>query len=219
MFVQTLPVVVDLDPTLDAATIARTLRSNLHESMKHSAYSFADICHDLGQKMGATLVFQKGMDFSIAIDGELCHCSVIKRPSVKSDATIFVYPNGNCYDLVLEVSSALMDKEAIARFLHTMTTVIGQLMDNSKVPLTQIPLVTATEEAELLSMSKGEQLAYDHSKTLVDLFTDQARRTPDNICVVFKDKRYTYQEVDQLTDRLAVLLQQKYGVCPETAVV
>ena len=72
---------------------------------------------------------------------------------------------------------------------------------------------------------------YDDTQTIVSLFCQQAKATPDNIAVVYKDKRYTYKEVDEISDRIAScicgLLKGGYrgvaglpdGEAPGTAVV
>ena len=39
--------------------------------------------------------------------------------------------------------------------------------------------------------------------TIISLFRRQAAETPGNIAVVYKDRQYTYAEVDQISDRIA----------------
>ncbi|MBR5685339.1 MAG: amino acid adenylation domain-containing protein [Muribaculaceae bacterium] len=45
--------------------------------------------------------------------------------------------------------------------------------------------------------------------TIVSLFRRQAKETPENIAVVFKDKKYTYAEVDDISDRIAGYIASK----------
>lgn len=58
---------------------------------------------------------------------------------------------------------------------------------------------------------------YPTDKTLVDLFVDQARQTPDQVAVVCADSQLTYAELDQQSNQLAHYLR-KQGVKPETLV-
>lgn len=48
-----------------------------------------------------------------------------------------------------------------------------------------------------------------NTQTVASLFRKQAKETPENIAVVYKDKRYTYAEVDELSDRLAAFVASK----------
>ncbi|MBR6432133.1 MAG: AMP-binding protein, partial [Muribaculaceae bacterium] len=52
------------------------------------------------------------------------------------------------------------------------------------------------------------QSAHD-TQTVVSLFRKQAKATPDNIAVVYKDKRFTYAELDEISDRIAGYIASK----------
>ena len=57
--------------------------------------------------------------------------------------------------------------------------------------------------------------AADHNFASVhELFERQVERTPDNIALVYKDHQFTYQALNQQSNRLAYHLQQtgvRYG--------
>ena len=45
--------------------------------------------------------------------------------------------------------------------------------------------------------------------TIVSLFRRQAKETPEHIAVVYKEKKYTYAEVDDISDRIASHIASK----------
>ena len=47
------------------------------------------------------------------------------------------------------------------------------------------------------------------TQTIAALFRQQAKATPQNVAVVYKDKRYTYAEVDEISDRIAAFVASK----------
>ena len=47
------------------------------------------------------------------------------------------------------------------------------------------------------------------AQTIVSLFRQQAKATPENTAVVYKDRHYTYAEVDELSDRIAGYVASK----------
>ena len=81
--------------------------------------------------------------------------------------------------------------------------------------LRDVELISATEKKNIIQLSHGESMDFDRNLNLVDLFTAQAKKTPDNIAVVYKDCKMTYREVDEVTDRLAVHLSKKFNLGPE----
>ncbi len=59
-------------------------------------------------------------------------------------------------------------------------------------------------------MKPQPESQYDNdNRTVVSLFSQQAKATPDNIAVVFKEKQYTYAEVDEISDRIAAYIAGK----------
>ncbi len=58
---------------------------------------------------------------------------------------------------------------------------------------------------------------YPRSSTIAELFSEQVARTPDEIAVVAQDRRLSYRELDEHSNRLARRLQA-LGVKPDTLV-
>lgn len=56
--------------------------------------------------------------------------------------------------------------------------------------------LTDKEIQSLIELGTGDALEYDKFRTMVDLFVDQAGRTPDAVAVADKDGRLTYWELD-----------------------
>ncbi len=85
---------------------------------------------------------------------------------------------------------------------------------------------TAISELEILSPPERQQLLVEFNNTTTDsledrclhqLFEEQAKRTPDNIAVVFADQQLSYAELNYRANQLAHHLRQ-IGVGPEVLV-
>ncbi|WP_133054574.1 non-ribosomal peptide synthetase, partial [Niastella populi] len=68
---------------------------------------------------------------------------------------------------------------------------------------------------KLLFTFNDTAVAYPKDKTIVDLFEEQAEKTPDNIAIVFEDRELTYRELNERSDQLAHYLTH-IGVNGET---
>ena len=53
---------------------------------------------------------------------------------------------------------------------------------------------------------------------LQDLFLEQVEKTPNAIAVIDGDISLTYQELDDITSKLAIQLVEDYGVGPDAVV-
>lgn len=74
--------------------------------------------------------------------------------------------------------------------------------------------LTDKEIQSLIELGTGDALEYDKFRTMVDLFVDQAGRTPDAVAVADKDGRLTYWELDEQSNALAHWLVEKKCVEP-----
>lgn len=74
--------------------------------------------------------------------------------------------------------------------------------------------LTDKEIQSLIELGTGDILEYDKSRTMVDLFVEQAGRTPDAIAVADKDSRLTYRELDERSNALAHWLVEEKCVVP-----
>lgn len=60
---------------------------------------------------------------------------------------------------------------------------------------------------------------FPRQKTIPQLFEEQVEKTPDNIAVVYESIKLTYRELNNLSNILATLLIEKYGVKIEDLIV
>ena len=72
------------------------------------------------------------------------------------------------------------------------------------------------ETASILDSANETANDYDKSD-VVTQFRRAAEKFPDNIAVVFNDKRYTYREADEISERIAAYLKER-GIGSEDVV-
>lgn len=61
-------------------------------------------------------------------------------------------------------------------------------------------------------------LDYPKDKTMIDLFEDQVKKTPDNVAVIFNNTELSYKELNALSNQLSDYLKKTYLVKPEDLV-
>ncbi|MGB3468054.1 MAG: amino acid adenylation domain-containing protein, partial [Cyclobacteriaceae bacterium] len=68
------------------------------------------------------------------------------------------------------------------------------------------------EEYELLVTFNDTEVDYQRDKTVIELFYDQVKRTPDNTALVFETKSLTYRELDEQSNQIADYLITNYSI-------
>jgi amino acid adenylation domain-containing protein len=107
--------------------------------------------------------------------------------------------------------------ETIRRMADHFQLLLEGLVTNPEQRVSDIPLLREVERRRIVHAWNDTQTGYPDDSCLHQLFERQARRTPDNVAVIYEDVQCTYEELDARADRLARHLRA-LGVGPDTAV-
>ncbi|WP_270344366.1 AMP-binding protein, partial [Bacillus mobilis] len=90
-------------------------------------------------------------------------------------------------------------------------------LKNLNVKIKDYEIVEETEKQKLLYNFNDTYGDYPRNKTIQDLFEEQVERNPDNIAIYFEGEHLTNKELNEKSNRLAMLLRSK-GVKADTIV-
>jgi amino acid adenylation domain-containing protein/non-ribosomal peptide synthase protein (TIGR01720 family) len=126
-----------------------------------------------------------------------------------------------------EYNTDLFDSNTIERITGHFVTLLEAIVANPQERISQLPILTASEQQQLLVEWNDTQVDYAFDKCIHQLFEEQVERTPDAVAVVFVDERseasrrvnqqLTYQELNSRANQLANYLQT-LGVKPDVLV-
>jgi len=115
----------------------------------------------------------------------------------------------------IEYKSGLYYHETIVRIISNLKILLDQVMVNPSKSLTTLSYLNPEEENLLLNVFNNTARDYSvYPNTLIDLFVKQAAKTPDQTALVFEDKKITYKELNELSNKLGNYLKKKYGIKP-----
>ncbi|SFB47858.1 amino acid adenylation domain-containing protein, partial [Clostridium frigidicarnis] len=81
--------------------------------------------------------------------------------------------------------------------------------NNNEIELDSIDLLLEEERNQILYEFNDTKADYPKDKTIQELFEAQVEKTPDNIAVIFEDKKLTYRELNEKANSLAKILRNK----------
>lgn len=132
------------------------------------------------------------------------------------DITVFLTETEQGLMGVFEYNSDLFDAATIERMQGHFQTLLEGIVANPDQHLSNLPILTATEQQQLLV--NWNQTSADYSSICIhQLFEAQVEQTPNAIAVVFEDQQLTYQELNFRVNQLAHYLRS-LGVEPEVLV-
>lgn len=206
MTVKTLPAYAKFDNDTTVLDYLHAGQEQMSGCRKHDIYSFSDVVRDLGLQVNSMFAWH-GMLFA---DEQLCGKPMqtirLCNSTLETPLYLKAYILGGKYHIKAEYNSNEYSAELISQFLESYEAVIDGFL--CKEYLRDINITTKAQIGLLDSFNRTEA-EYDDTQTVVSLFRRQAAETPDNIAVIYKDRQYTYAQVDDISNRIAGYVASK----------
>ena len=136
---------------------------------------------------------------------------------VKFDLTLIVAERGPTMAGVIEYASGLFEPETIERLSAHLLILLDRVTGDPQARAADVAFITEAEEHQLLITWNDTQRPFPHHRSVHQLFTEQANRTPDSIAIEYDAGCLTYAGLESRAGRLARYLNER-GVGPEVAV-
>ncbi len=134
--------------------------------------------------------------------------------AAKFDMTFNIEEVGEKFYVVFEYCTDLFKEETAEQIVKHFEEILKAVTSNAEQKIGDIEMVTETEKQLILNDFNATETEYPRDKTVVELFEEQVKKTPDNIAVVFEDKKLTYAELNARANRLAHKLRDA-GIKPD----
>ena len=200
MFVRTLPICHSWEESMSVERYLQNFQEEFYAVMGHDCISFAELAKDYGIASDILFVYQGEMFQGLSLEGGKYAAAPLVTGDVQADVSVMVMKQGGGYEISLEYRTDLYCEETARGILNMLLQVLKGMLANES--LGQIAL-TSELDIQILDRFNETEVSYDRSKTVIDLFRAQARKTPGHTAVAYTDRSYTYAQVDEMTDRLA----------------
>ena len=207
MFVSTLPVVMRMPAAQKVPDFLAGIRTGLTELWSKQNFSFSEMVKKYRVSMEVMYSFQKGLNEDFEMDNSHVSCRLLRTATTNESLTAYIYQAQHDYEIRCEYNDSLYDQQYIKTFATAIKNVVIHLMADENKACSDIMLLSPEQEAEVIKVSIGKSLFHDRSLSLVDIFTEQAMKSPENIAVVYGSKKLTYCELDEVTDKIAKKLR------------
>lgn len=207
MFVKTLPVVVDVENDMDVKELLTATRAYLKELWEHQDYPFSEIVENFGVNMEITYAFQHKIKESFEIAGRKLPLERLERKLASGGMNIFITEQETEYVIRVEYNMSMFDEGMASAIAASMQNVVASMIAAPSARLGEISLVDEEQKSRLSGYSRGVRIPVDENDGVLAKIRRQAAQRPEKDALVYKDKRYTYSELDSITDRIAKALQ------------
>jgi amino acid adenylation domain-containing protein len=224
-FVNTLVIKTDLSGNPEFKTLLLRIKEETLQAYAHQDVPFERIVEELQpeRNLSHNPLFQVMFVLQNAPMGnlELPNLSLtpleLEQVTAKFDLTLLMSETKEGLQGTWEYRTDLFDVATINRMVGHLQTLLESIVANPKQRIAELPLLTATEQHQLLVEWNNTQTEYPQDKCIHQLFESQVEKTPDAVAVVFVDEHLTYRELNKQANQLAHYLRSM-GVKPDTLV-
>ncbi|PSL44992.1 amino acid adenylation domain-containing protein [Chitinophaga niastensis] len=132
-----------------------------------------------------------------------------KRNTSLFDITLLIEEGPDDLYGEIEYSTDLYSAETISRWISLLKQLLYTVVKSPEIPIHSLSILTEEEEKQLLESFNNGAVNYPADKTIIDLFREQAARTPDATALDFEGGLMTYKTLDDRSDQLAQYLCSK----------
>ncbi len=114
----------------------------------------------------------------------------------------------------LEYRTDLFKEDTINRLFEHFINTLNVICENDDILIKDISIISDEEKNRILYEFNATAVDYPNDKSVIELFEDQVKKTPDNIALVFENTSLTYKELNEKANQLANFIKAE-GFVPE----
>ncbi len=207
MFVNTLALTARIDNEQKVLDFIRATADNFQAVIAHEHYPFSRLSKKFDFHPYISYAWQVGTITTHYAKGKEVIVIPLSPNQAKIPISVF-FEEENGYGVIrIAYDESMYSKEMMQGFANAIKNVASELL--KKETLKDISLTGEDEWKILDNFNRPFDLSYNVEDTAVSRFRYLAKIQPDKIAAVYKDKSYTYKELDTLTDRLAAVIYDR----------
>ena len=215
LYINTLPLVVRHDSNESILNILKNIQKDTEQLNQLTHTHLSGLHSNASDRLFATMVVYENYPRPTNKDNQDAHAllPILLSSVEKTDypLTVLAYEKDGALSVEVKYAGELFEEKQIERLLKLMSLLLQQIPIGYNKLEQELILIDNEEYNYLVYDYNKTEKEYPKDKTIHQLFEEQVERTPNNIAVVFEEKRLTYQELNSIANQLAYYLHNNYN--------
>ncbi len=215
MFVNTLALRAKIDSKISFKEFLETVKTNCLNSYKYQTYPFDELVNKLNIKRDTSrnplfdtmFTYQNNGLKNIEFNNIKSEYYIPDTNISKFDLSLELIPNENGIDISFEYATKLFNEDFIKNLSNHYINILNVILENTDIKIADIDMLSEDERNKILNEFNNTKVDYPENLSLIGLFEEQTKKNPNEIAVVFEDKKLTYKELNTKANSLAKYIQ------------
>jgi len=210
MFINTLPVRVNVNEADDFLSFANEISREMMRLYRHSEFPYNNLISSIREKI-------KGFDGLYEVLFSYQNARVTKVDTIKTNSewhfnnyqtnplSIHFNDRDNLNKLTVDYDYILdsFDRDQIIEIHQSLLILISKAIDNPCIKIFDFDVLTIALKNKILFSFNMTDRKYLLDKTIHMLFEEQVNKTPDRTAIVFMNEELTYKQLNERSNQLA----------------
>jgi amino acid adenylation domain-containing protein len=213
--VNTLPLRLKIDYSIDQKTFVQEIQNRYLAVLDHQIYPFEYILEDIKYQRNS----EEHPLFNVMISVPNNKIEKTSEEQIELEKTASLFDLAFTFiesekniQVATEYATSKFDKKTIESISNEIDFVFEQLLNEEQHSLSAISLLREDQKQTVLVDFNNTSVDFPENKSVIDLFEEQALKSPNNIALVFNETELTYQELNDKSNQLAHYLRDNYLV-------
>lgn len=137
----------------------------------------------------------------------------------KYDLTLAFQEVGDYLSIDVTFNTDIYDKIAIEHFMIHFKNMLTTVLENTNEKIRNLNYLTTNEAHQILYTFNDTKEEYSAQKTIVELFATQVEKTPTATAVIYNNEKFSYSDIDTLSNTYADYLYTVLNVRSDDKIV
>ncbi|NFA83628.1 hypothetical protein EXM75_21240, partial [Clostridium botulinum] len=205
LFINTIPVRIKTESGMSFVELIKEIQKSSLESSKYDYYPLAEIQSKTKLKnelINNIVVYENyyidnsSINLNEKINKKFIMENMKSREETNYDLNLIIGPSEEL-NIKLLYNKKIYDDYIIEKISKQFALIIDTIISNKNILVDKIEIIEEEEKKQILYEFNDTKVDYPKNKTIQELFEEQVEKTPNNIAVVFEDKKLTYRELNE----------------------
>ena len=197
MMVKTLPIALKINSDMKACEYFDYVENIWLDILKYESYPFTKISEKYDIFPELLYAYQGNIVEDIKIDGNYVKREELVYDALKFKLFIGILETGKDFKIFTQYNDAIYSETLIKNVLTTIKIVLNKFMENPKVQLKDISLLSEDE------IEEGFKIKPVKDQLINKIFENQVEENKDKIALITEDGEFTYDELNRKSNRIA----------------
>ncbi|MBO4400577.1 MAG: amino acid adenylation domain-containing protein [Selenomonadaceae bacterium] len=206
MFVKTLPVYCRWTGDKKIAELLGEMTAQIQSARDNDLFSFADLNQICPMNNAPMFAYHGLIKTTAEFCGKPCVEKILEQNATGKPFAVELMVGADGMEIRIEYDAARYSGGFVETFAACYENVLRELM--TKTFVREVELLNS-DQIKTLDAFNATESDYDKTQTVVSLFAAAAEKFPNNTAVIFDAKKFSYREVDALSNDIAAYILGK----------